>query len=267
MNSNPPKSQQKFLIKIRRDAPLTTPQKIIGTGSYTLFLKGRIVFCLGLLFHFLCSSISQAGSISGQVVYKGPLPPAIESKVTRDDEFCGKKRIRQPLQIHTKSKGVQGAVVSLQSTTSLNHNSQLQGPIITNHDCTFTPHIVTTRVNETLEIRNDDPILHNTHIRNGKKTFINVALVVDGLPIRKRIKKPGVMSVECDAHKFMQAYILAFDHPFYNMTNTTGNFQISGVPPGKHTLEVWHEFLGPLTMPIDVPHKGNISVIVEYPFP
>ena len=42
--------------------------------------------------------------------------------------------------------------------------------------------------------------------------------------------------------------------------------KISGVLPGKHTLEVWHEFLGPITMPIDVPHKGNISVIVEYPY-
>ncbi len=256
-----------FLAGPKRRPAYYTSQNDKHGFLYSFFERENCFFCLELLFYFLCLSISQAGSISGTVVYKWPLPHPIENKVDRDDEFCEKKRIRQLLRIHTTSKGVQGAVVRLQFITSLNHNSQGQGPITTNHDRTFTPHIVTTRVNEFLEIRSEDPILHNTHIRNLKKTFINVALVVDGLPIRKRIKKPGVMSVECDAHKFMQASMLAFDPPFYNMTNTTGSFQITEVHPGKHALGIWHEFLGPLTVPIDVPHKRNISVIVEHPFP
>lgn len=241
---------------------------MIAKFFHSLFSKWNLYFYwLVLFFSSLGLSFSHAGSISGRVLYNGPIPPAIEQKVTRDSEFCGEKRLRKPIRIHTPSNGVPDAVVSLQSTPSLKHNPQDQGPVITNHDCTFVPHIITTPVHESLELRNDDPILHNTHIRNGKKTFINVALVVEGLPIRKRIKKPGLMKVACDAHKFMQAYILAFDHPFYSMTNPSGNFQISGVPPGQHKLDVWHEFLGTLTVSVEVPTEGDVSITIKFPTP
>lgn len=210
-------------------------------------------------------SYSYAGTISGKIIYKGPPPTAVEHKVTRDHDFCGENRIRVPFRIHSSSKGLQDVVVNLDSPLINNHQTQRPNPIITNQDCTFVPHIITTRVDGSLELRNDDPILHNTHIRNKKKTFINVALVADGLPIHKRIKKPGVMSVECNAHKFMQAYIIAFDHPFYAITNNLGEFNILDVPSGEHELAIWHEHLGTLRTKVVVPPSGEISISLEYP--
>jgi len=242
---------------------------MINVSSYLLFGPWKVVFfyCLGCLFFGFGLSLSHGGSIAGQVIYKGTLPQTIEYKVTRDQEFCGTKRTYTPIGIDPTSKGVQGAAVSIRSTPLLKDSRQPQTSILMNQNCMFLPHILTTRVKDILEIRNNDPILHNTHIRRGKKTFINVALVVDGLPIRKHLKKSGVMKVECNAHKFMQAYILAFDHPFYSLTNPSGNFQISEVPPGQHKLDVWHEFLGHLTVPVEVPTKGNTSITIEFPTP
>ena len=33
-------------------------------------------------------------------------------------------------------------------------------------------------------------------------------------------------------------------HPYYAVTNQTGEFKIDGIPTGTYTLEFWHEELG-----------------------
>ena len=35
------------------------------------------------------------------------------------------------------------------------------------------------------------------------------------------------------------------DHPFFAVTDDDGTFTIPNLPPGKYTLEAWHEELGP----------------------
>ena len=137
--------------------------------------------------------------------------------------------------------------------------------ILTNKDCAFKPRVDTITVGQTLILRNDDPMLHNTHIRNGKRTFVNVAQVVGGRQIEKLVKAPGLLNVKCDKHKFMQGYLVAFDHPYFAITNKTGQFRIVDVPPGRWTITVWHETLGSLTASVMVPDRGTMSVNMEFP--
>ena len=58
---------------------------------------------------------------------------------------------------------------------------------------------------------------------------------------RRPIKRPGVLSLTCDAHVHMQGYLLAFDHPYFAVTDTSGAFRITGVPPGSYRVTAWHE--------------------------
>jgi hypothetical protein len=39
----------------------------------------------------------------------------------------------------------------------------------------------------------------------------------------------------------MRAFVHAFAHPYFAVTDAHGRFVIAGVPPGIHTLTLWHE--------------------------
>jgi hypothetical protein len=96
------------------------------------------------------------------------------------------------------------------------------------------------------------------------RTVLNVALVAGGTPIRKPLKKEGLHIIKCNVHKFMQAYRYVFSDPFFNQTNETGQFRITGLPPGLHAVSVWHETLGVLHKEVEVPARGTVTVDFEY---
>ena len=51
-----------------------------------------------------------------------------------------------------------------------------------------------------------------------------------------------VIKINCDAHKWMEAFIWAFDHPYFAVTDASGNFEIKNVPLGAEvSVMAWHE--------------------------
>jgi hypothetical protein len=87
------------------------------------------------------------------------------------------------------------------------------------------------------------------------------------------------MRLTCDLHSHMLAYLLAFDHPDFAVTDSNGAFRISGVPPGTHRLSAWHELLSVVRRDPDgqevheaprlvsrevvVPEAGEVRVVFE----
>ena len=131
--------------------------------------------------------------------------------------------------------------------------------------CGATPRIVAGEVGQQLEIRNDDPVMHNTHISMGPRTFVNVAMIPASRPVEKPLKQPGIYLVKCDAHKFMRATVLAFTHPFFSVTDDTGAFQIAQLTPGEHVVRVWHDTLGTFQQRVTIPTRGEATITIEYP--
>ncbi|MGH7321490.1 MAG: carboxypeptidase-like regulatory domain-containing protein, partial [Candidatus Rokuibacteriota bacterium] len=39
----------------------------------------------------------------------------------------------------------------------------------------------------------------------------------------------------------MTGALVAFDHPFFAVSDAAGRFRIDGVPAGTHTVRLWHE--------------------------
>ena len=52
------------------------------------------------------------------------------------------------------------------------------------------------------------------------------------------------MPVACDIHPFMQAHILAQDHPYMAASAEDGTFDINNIPAGKQEFQFWHESAG-----------------------
>ena len=244
-----------------------------GRSQPLIALGGAGIILVALSLPAWCGTDSDltaptGATIVGRVIFRGTVPSPRVIPVARNAETCGASQSIQPLIVDSASGGVKDTVVSLvvpDGAVTPITGSPSTISTITNRACAFHPRIGIAKMGDLLEIRNDDPVLHNTHIKADKKTFINVALLAGGRPIQKRMRSPGLMTVACDAHPFMQGVVMVFDHAVVATTDALGLLSITGVPPGKQEISLWHETLGTLKQRVTVPPQGHLTVTFEYP--
>lgn len=211
-------------------------------------LRSSCAFCLLL---FLARSVaaytggpvSAGGSISGVVKAPGAKPPA-PVKVTKDVAIC--KATHQPETFVLGNDGaLANAVVYLKDISAGKPLEKSATAKLDQKGCTFVPHVSVVPVGGQISIHNSDNVLHNVHAFLGSDTLFNLALPIPGMQIPQTMKKPGVVSVKCDAgHTWMAATIHVVEHPYYAVTDAAGKFELKDVPAGTYTLVAWHESLG-----------------------
>lgn len=212
---------------------------------------------------------AESPTIVGRVLFRGVVPPATHFDVDRDVEVCGKVVNLQPITIDPTTGGLRNAIVHVDVAVAavageISNAGQEEVVLIKNKNCSFMPQVGVGRTGIEAEITNDDPLMHNTNMTFGNRTVLNVALVAGGNPIRKSFKKAGLHLVKCNVHKFMYGYRYVFDDPFFAMTNETGQFRISNLPPGFHLVTVWHETLGIVQKQVQVPSQGIVNLDLEF---
>ena len=209
----------------------------------------------------------ESTTLVGTVTVVGPIPAPQQVIVKRDADFCGNQVAVQPVTVSKASRGLLHAVVSVEGLKVQSSAPQRTPTVIKNRKCAFMPRISTMQVETLLEVGNDDPVLHNTHIRNQNRTILNVAMVPFGRTIQKTVKEPGLLKLQCDAHRFMEGYTVVFEHPYFAITDETGRFRIPGLPPGIRRITIWHETLGVLEQEVNIPAQGEFSVHFNYSSP
>ena len=85
---------------------------------------------------------------------------------------------------------------------------------------------------------NQDRVKHHLYSFSPAKKF-ELPLYA-GTPPPVLFDKPGLVSLGCNIHDWMIAYILVVDTPFYGMTGDDGSVELPGVPAGPCHVEVWH---------------------------
>ncbi len=204
--------------------------------------------------------------IVGRVLYRGSVPAPTQMQVNRDTDVCGTTVSMVTLSVDRATQGLQNAVVHVELVAGeVSARIIAATPVIVrNKECRFYPHVAVGQMGAEVQLFNDDPVMHNTNIIVDNNTALNVAMVAGGNAIKKRLKKAGLHLVKCNVHKFMQAYRMVFDDPYFDQTTETGQFSITGVSPGLHRITVWHEALGVLQMEVQVPTRGTVVVDLEY---
>ena len=75
--------------------------------------------------------------------------------------------------------------------------------------------------------------------------------------------QPGVVSLGCNIHDWMSAYIIVLATPHFTRTGETGIGVITGLPPGRHRLEVWHPRVKTtLTRDVTVEGAGSATQVI-----
>ncbi len=205
--------------------------------------------------------VSNGGRVEGKVTFQGNVPT---KKIipTKDKEVCGGVRDEQPI-IVGADKGVQDAVVYLKGVTKGKAWGKAdKTPVLDQEKCKFSPTVQVIRPGK-IDIKNSDPVLHNTHGFYGKRTAFNLALPDKGVTIPTDLSKPGEVRVECDAHGWMLAHIYVAETPYYMLTGKDGSFSIGDVPPGNYTLVATQSYTGEVEMPVTVKGGEAAKVAIE----
>jgi len=185
--------------------------------------------------------VADGGRLTGQVTFSGDIPKLEPLAVPKDADFCGPTVPSEALVVSPKTKGVKGTVVYLEGVAKGKDFRSVQ-PALDNAKCLMAPHVLGMVKGTDLAIKNSDPLLHNMHAAvDGKTMVFNLALPIQGQTIKRRVRKTGMLTVTCDSHTHMRAYLLVLDHPYFAVTDENGTFALADVPPGKYKLTVWHE--------------------------
>ncbi len=131
--------------------------------------------------------------------------------------------------------------------------------------CRYSPKVFGVMAKQKFTIINSDPTLHNVHAF-AKRGEFNQAMPKQGQKITKKFKKEQIMvPIKCDVHSWMVSYAGVLKHPFFAVTDASGNFDIdaSGLADGEYDVVFWHSKLGEKTAKAKVA-GGNGSVSFTY---
>ncbi len=191
--------------------------------------------------------LKESGTIVGVVNFEGKIPKRKRLKVTTDVEHCGKKPIPNDDLVVSKDGKVRWVVASIKKISSGNPfpTADAENPVqLDQKGCRFRPHVVVVPEHRTLRILNSDGILHNVHVWAMKNEAVNRAMPGKVKSMDVSFDRRERIRVGCDVHKWMGAWIIVADHPYYAVTGKDGTFRFENVPVGTHTVRIWHEKLG-----------------------
>ena len=128
--------------------------------------------------------------------------------------------------------------------------------VLDQNGCEYVPHVLGIMAGQELEVRNSDNTTHNVNGITKKNEPFNFSQPAKTKPKKLELPEVERFYTKCDVHNWMGCYIEVFDHPFFAVSDKTGDYEIQNVPPGKYTLKFWHESFGEKTMEVEVSGPG-----------
>ena len=136
---------------------------------------------------------------------------------------------------------------------------------LTQQGCKYSPHVMGLMVNQPLEILNPDGTMHNVHAMPKINKEFNQAMPKFKKKMVKIFTKEEFMiPFKCDVHPWMGCYVGVSSHPFFDVTNEDGAYEITGLPNGTYEIEAWHEKLGVQTATVSL--GADTSAIANFLF-
>jgi len=129
-------------------------------------------------------------------------------------------------------------------------------PKLVQKNKSFQPSLIVIPVGGKVEFPNHDPFFHNVFSLFEGKRF-DLGLYEGGTTRFVQFDKPGISFIFCNIHAQMSAVIIALDTPYYAVSDSHGDLNFAGVPPGRYNLQVFHTSVAP-----DALHALNREITV-----
>jgi plastocyanin len=129
--------------------------------------------------------------------------------------------------------------------------------------CRYVPHVIAVQAGVPFKIINGDATLHNIRAKMydsatqspGADVF-NFGQTFQGQMDERQFDDPGIYTLQCDVHAWMQAWVRAIDNPCFAVTDPDGTFKIqdgANLADGDYQIDAWHpKFAAPLETTVHV---------------
>ena len=209
-----------------------------------------------------------AATVTGRITFAGTAPTPEPVKMSSDPSCAqpGAPPATKEDLVVGSGGGLQNVFVYVKDGLGNRTFATPEAPVVLDQKgCHYLPHVLGIQVGQPLEIRNDDPTLHNVHALAKQNAEFNQGQPLKGMKnIHTFSTKEVMVPFKCDVHGWMNAFIGVLDHPFFAVTSADGSFSLKELPPGTYTIEAWHEKLGTQTQMVTVGEKETKDVAMTF---
>jgi len=135
-------------------------------------------------------------------------------------------------------RALPGAVVRVRPLDAQAHHAAPVHAVMDQVNRAFEPDLLVIPVGSTVEFPNSDSVSHQIYSFSPAKRF--------QLPLYRGKPYPpvhfdqaGLVTLGCNIHDEMLAYLLVTDAPWFGRTNSAGAWTVD-LPRGRYRVELWH---------------------------
>lgn len=213
------------------------------------------------------------GTLTGRFVFVGTPPDAKQLIVDKDTAVCtaeGRKLFDQSLQVDDSTGGLANVVVFARKVGRVKEREMPAEPLVFDQKgCEFLSPVFAARVGQPIDVRNSDPIGHNTNVSG---TSFNQLIPAGEGTLFTPARETGMPTmVTCNIHPWMKAYAVFREDGYVAVSAADGTFSIPDLPAGEEVeLQVWHErstgpngALSADRADLDWSSKGRFTVTID----
>ncbi len=138
-----------------------------------------------------------------------------------------------------------GAVITVESEPGAQPFAAPLQAVMDQVNLAFVPDVLVVPVHSTVQFPNSDAVSHQVYSFSSAKTF--------QLPLYRgkaypplTFDQPGVITLGCNIHDNMLAYIVVTKAAYFGRTDARGIWSVADLPPGRYRVKVWHPLINEL---------------------
>ena len=115
---------------------------------------------------------------------------------------------------------------------------KLMPAIVAHQNKQFVPYVTAVQVGTTINLPNLDDVKHHAYSFSPAKKF-ELPLYAGTPDAPLLFDKPGIVTIGCNIHDWMTAYVCVVETPFFAISGADGRVQLRNLPAGAYRAEVW----------------------------
>jgi len=190
--------------------------------------------------------IPETTSITGKVTLRGADAAKLRKVIdVGGNPFCtGHGEIVDSTWRVAADGALADAVITVRGSQPAS-NLPAAAPLIDQTKCEFVPHTLAIQAGQSVRFHNSDLTFHNIRVARqtagGKENIANLGQPSRGDENVQAFNTPGRYRLECDVHRWMNAWVYVHEGAHTAVSAADGRFAINrALGDGNYVVEAWH---------------------------